>query len=102
MAALPTARPLPSVQRAGPLLRQRLRLPGARRLAAEYGFELHLHTRGEEEAQAKLHEPGWKARRWVVERTHSWLNRFRRLLIRWDKQAANFQPHLHFTCALIA
>jgi transposase len=26
--------------------------------------------------------PGYRARRWVVERTHPWLNRFRRLLIR--------------------
>ena len=46
-----------------------------RALAAEFGFTLHLRTRGEE-AHAKRHA-GTKARRWVVERTHSWLNRFR-------------------------
>lgn len=102
LAALPTARPLPSVQRPqGLCLDKGYDYPDTRRLAAEYGFELHLRTRGEE-AQAKLREPGWKARRWVVERTHSWLNRFRRLLIRWDKRAANFQAHLHFACALIS
>lgn len=28
-----------------------------------------------------------KARRWVVERTHSWLSRFRRILVRWEKEA---------------
>ena len=32
--------------------------------------------------QARPRIPGYRARRWVVERTHSWLNRFRRLLIR--------------------
>ena len=32
---------------------------------------------------------GCKARRWVVERTHSWMNRFRGMLIRWNKKACN-------------
>jgi len=31
----------------------------------------------------------YPARHWVVEVSHAWLNRFRRLLIRWEKQAAN-------------
>jgi putative transposase len=34
-------------------------------------------------------EAGQRARRWVVERTHSWLNRFRRILVRWEKKAEN-------------
>ncbi len=38
---------------------------------------------------------GAKARRWVVERTHSWLNRYRRLLVRWEKKAANDEAMLH-------
>jgi putative transposase len=29
-------------------------------------------------------------RRWVAERTHSWLNRSRRLLVRWEKKAENY------------
>ena len=41
-------------------------------------------------------------RRWVVERAHSWMNRFRRLLIRWDKQPANYLAFVHFACGLIA
>ena len=48
---------------------------------------LTLRTRGEE-ARAKQTRPGTKARRWVVERAHSRLNRFRRLLVRWGKKAA--------------
>jgi transposase len=67
----------------------------------EFGFTAHIRSRGEE-AQALKREAGFKARRWVVERTHSWLNRFRRLLVRWDKSADNYLAFLHFACALIA
>ena len=38
----------------------------------------------------------------VVERTHSWLNRFRRILVRWDESPDNYIAFLHFACALIA
>jgi hypothetical protein len=30
------------------------------------------------------------------------MNRFRRILVRWDKSAANYIAFLHFACALIA
>ena len=50
-----------------------------RRTVAEFGFTAHIRSRGEE-AKAIKREAGFKARRWVVERTHSWLNRFRRIL----------------------
>ena len=56
-----------------------------RELLTEFGFTAHIRARGEE-AQALKQEAGFKARRWVVERTHSWMNRFRRVLIRWDKK----------------
>ena len=39
--------------------------------------------------------------RWVVERTHSWLNRYRAVLIRWCKKPENFLDTLHFALALI-
>jgi transposase len=67
----------------------------------EFGFTAHIRSRGEE-AQALKREAGFRARRWVVERTHSWMNRFRRLLTRWEKKAANYIAMLHFACALIA
>jgi putative transposase len=67
----------------------------------EFGFTAHIRARGEE-AQVLKRRAGFKARRWVVERTHSWLNRFRRILIRWDKQVDNYIAFLHFACALIA
>jgi transposase len=67
-------------------------------IAWELGYTTHIRSRGEEK-QAK--EAGKKARRWVVERTHSWLNRYRRLLVRWEKQGRNYLALLHFACALI-
>jgi transposase len=68
---------------------------------AVFGFTAHIRAR-REEAQTLKKQAGGRARRWVVERAHSWLNRFRRLLIRWDKKADNYLAFLHFACALIA
>ena len=45
-----------------------------RDLVKEFGYTAHIHSRGEE-AQSIKREAGFKARRWVVERTHSWMNR---------------------------
>lgn len=61
----------------------------------------HIRARGEE-AKALRENPSKKARRWVVERVHSWINRCRRLLVRWDKKAENYLAFLHFACGLIA
>ena len=43
-----------------------------------------------------------KPRRWKVERTHSWLNRARRLLIRWEKKVVNYLGFLHLQFAIVA
>jgi len=67
----------------------------------EVGFTAPIRARGEE-AQALKREAGFRARRWVVERTHSWMNQFRRVFIRWDKKVDNYLAFLHFACALIA
>jgi transposase len=71
-----------------------------RDLLTAWGYTLHVKGRGEEIAE-KATLPGYRARRWVVERTHSWFNRFRRLLIRWEKRADNYLAMLHFACAWI-
>jgi len=71
-----------------------------RDLVREFGYTAHIRARGEE-AQAIKREAGFKARRWVVERTHSWMNRFRRILTRWEKKAANYLGLLHLVCAII-
>lgn len=45
--------------------------------------------------------PDYRARRWVAERIHSWLNRFRRLLIRWEEKIKDYFSMLHFACSWI-
>ena len=72
-----------------------------REILEEFGFTAHIRSRSEE-AQEIKQEAGKRARRWVVERAHSWMNRFRRILIRWDKKPENYIAFLHFACALIA
>lgn len=71
-----------------------------RALVKEFLYTAHIKARGEE-AQAIKRAVGFKARRWVVERTHSWMNRFRRILIRWEKKIENYLGLLHFVCAII-
>jgi transposase len=65
----------------------------------EFGYTVHIRSRGEEK---KACAAGKKARRWMVERTYSWLNRYRRLLVRWEKKARGYLALLHFACALIS
>jgi len=67
----------------------------------EFGFTAHIRSRGEEAKELK-EEARKRAGRWVVECTHSWMNRFRRILVRWDKKSENYLAFLHFACALIA
>jgi putative transposase len=61
----------------------------------------HVKQRGEE-VEAKKKNPRYRARRWVVERAHSWLNRYRKLLVRFEKLAASYEGLLELACALIA
>jgi putative transposase len=100
LEALPIERPKPTHPRPQHLcLDKGFDYAEPRALAEEFGFTLHLRSRGEE-AWAKRHARA-KARRWVVERTHSWLNRFRSILIRWAKKPANYLSLLHFVFGII-
>lgn len=74
--------------------------PAVRELVAQWGYTAHIRSRGEE-SKEKVTIPGYRARRWVVERTHSWMNRFRRLLIRWEKNVDNYLAMVHIACAWI-
>ena len=73
--------------------------PEIERGVARRRYVLHMPHRGEEAASTDVrrHSP----KRWVVERTHSWHNRYRRLLIRWEKQVTNYEALIHFACALM-
>lgn len=63
-------------------------------------YILHLKRRGQDDKPVDGAKK-YPARRWVVERTHSWMNRFRRLLIRWEKKVENYKAMLHVACVLI-
>ena len=100
--SIPVQRPTPTPEQPqGLCLDKGYDFAEVRLTVQEFGFTAHIRGRGEE-AQAIKREAGFKARRWVVERTHGWLNRFRRILVRWDKSPDNYIALLHFACALIA
>lgn len=99
--SIPLDRPKPTrTQPQGLCLDKGYDYDEVRALAREFGYTAHIRSRGEE-AQWLKRGTRRKARRWVVERTHSWLNRFRRILIRWEKKPQNYLAMLHFACALI-
>ena len=53
-------------------------------------------------ADAKRRNTARKARRWVVEVCHSWFNRFRKLLVRYEKLERSFVALNHIAAAIIA
>lgn len=59
----------------------------------------HIRRRGE---QPLVGCTKGKPRRWVVERTNSWHNRYRGLLVRWERKASNYLAMLQLVCGLIA
>jgi len=74
-----------------------------RETVAAHGYTAHLPPR--RSAAHPLPAPGdpdrHPPRRWVVEVAHSWFNRFRRLLVRWEKQAANYLGFVQLAACLI-
>jgi putative transposase len=57
----------------------------------------HMRHRGEVVPTYRRHP----ARRWVVERTGAWHNRFRKLLVRYEKYVKNYLGLVHLACCLI-
>ena len=72
----------------------------ARRIMLERNYTPHVKQIGEEVA-AKIENPEYRARRWVVEACHSWFNRFRKILVRYEKKAANYMALLQLAAAII-
>lgn len=73
----------------------------ARQTMESYGYTPYVRPRNEE-IQAKVQNPKHRARRWVVEVSHSWLNRFRKLLVRFEKTDHSYLALLMLGCAIIA
>lgn len=57
----------------------------------------HIRHRGEE----RFIELRYSAKRWVVERTNSWYNRFRKLLVRYEKKSENYLSLVYIACCII-
>ena len=66
-----------------------------------HGYIPHVVSR-RTEAAIKRRTPEKKARRWVVEVCHSWFNRFRKLLVRYEKLERSFLALNHLAAAIIA
>jgi len=100
--SIPITRPQPSAEKPqGLCLDKAYDSKGTRELVSGYRFTPHIRSRGEE-IKDKLRIPGWRARRWVVEACHSWLNRNRAILIRWSKKDENHLALLMLASGLIA
>jgi putative transposase len=100
--SIPIKRPRPTAKRPqGLCLDGGYAYPWVGELVAADRYTLHLRRRRDEH-ELKRADPGWRARRWVVEACHSWLNRNRSLLIRWSKKPENHLALLQLACGLIA
>ena len=68
--------------------------------ARVFGYEPHCKQIGTEklDVKGKAKHP---ARRWVVERTHAWLNACRGILVRYCKKSANYLGQIKLACALL-
>ena len=75
------------------------------------GYKLHIPIKrkkkktGKEEDDQKpngvSNRKKYSAKRWGVERTNSWHNRFRKLFTRYEKMAENYLGLIQFSCAMI-
>ncbi|ENO64161.1 transposase, IS4-like family protein, partial [Leptospira borgpetersenii serovar Mini str. 201000851] len=59
----------------------------------------HIRKKGEKPLIGKYKG---KSRRWVVKRTNSWHNRFRAILIRWERKSENYLASLYLASSIIA
>jgi transposase len=73
----------------------------ARAVIEAHGYIAHVADR-RTQVELKRREPKKKARRWVVEVCHSWFNRFRKLLVRYEKLERSFLALNHLAAAIIA
>ncbi len=58
---------------------------GSENAVKQRGYTPHIRPRGEEKKELQR-SPDFHAHRWVVEVTHSFFNRFRKLLVRFKKR----------------
>lgn len=101
LASIPLPRPKPTPRKKQHLCADKgYDAESVRKAAGRRRYIPHIPKKNDD-SPPRTHRNG-KARRWVVERTHSWTNRARRLLIRWEKKAANYLGFLHLQFAIVA
>lgn len=74
--------------------------PTGKKAAASGGYVPHMRKIGEEKKDLRGHKTS-KPRRWVVERTIAWLNRWRGILVRYEKKSVNYLGTIQLACALL-
>ncbi len=72
-----------------------------RRILCHLGYRDGTKCRGEEQKE-KRRDPRKRARRWVVERTHSWMTNWRKILVRYERKVANYLALLCIAAAVTA
>ena len=72
----------------------------AKQAIIDRNYSPYVKQRGDE-IREKKENPEFKARRWVVEVSHSWLNRFRKLPVRYEKLTDTYMALLHMAAAII-
>jgi putative transposase len=70
----------------------------AKQTIGEHGFIPRIRSRGDEKVGMKA---GYRPHRWIVEVAHSWFNRFRKILVRFEKKSANYEALLHLAASII-
>ncbi len=73
---------------------------GKEKTVEDNGFVPHIRPRGEEKKLIEK-DPDFKACRWVVELAHSWFNRFRKLVPRYEKTDLSYNALNALAAAMI-
>lgn len=72
-----------------------------RALLAKYGIELIAPNRSNRRKTQDGRALRRYRRRWLVERTFTWIGRFRRPAVRYDRDILMYQAFFHLACAII-
>ena len=73
----------------------------ALKILEQHGYIPHIKGRGQEAFELKRN-PERRATRWIVEVAHSWFNRFRKLLVRFEKLDRSFLALNYLAASIIA
>lgn len=74
--------------------------PTGREATESHAYVPHIRRIGEEQLDEKRRKRH-PARRWVVERTLSWLQKCRAILVRYDTNPRNYLGLIQLACALL-